>query len=52
MWFPNLDNFTCIEGVPPPWMATEGYEDEYVFPSHAECCKAHYCEDIRGVVQS
>ena len=20
--------------------------------SHAECCKAHFCEDIRGVVQS
>ena len=52
-WYPSLNGqYLCSEGTPPTWMAAEGYKDEYVFDSHAECCKAHFCEDLRGVVQS
>jgi len=52
-WYPSLNGqYLCFEGIPPTWMAEEGYKDEYVFDSHAECCKAHFCDDLRGVVQS
>eukprot|EP00578_Thalassiosira_sp_NH16_P025614 CAMPEP_0181100192 /NCGR_PEP_ID=MMETSP1071-20121207/13063_1 /TAXON_ID=35127 /ORGANISM="Thalassiosira sp., Strain NH16" /LENGTH=780 /DNA_ID=CAMNT_0023182907 /DNA_START=66 /DNA_END=2405 /DNA_ORIENTATION=+ len=50
-WYPSMNGkYLCLDGNPPEWMNQEGYKDEYVFDSHAECCKAHYCEDIRGVV--
>ena len=45
-WHPSLNGrFECINGIPPAWMvATEGYSDAYVFDTHAECCKAHWCD--------
>ena len=53
MWYPSLNGkYLCLDGEPPSWIQAEGYADQYVFDSHAECCKAHYCEDIRGVLQS
>ena len=52
-WYPSLNGkYLCLDGEPPSWMQAEGYADEYVFDSHAKSCKAHYCEDIQGVVQS
>lgn len=52
-WYPSMNGkYLCLDGTPPKWMNQDGYRDEYVFDSHAECCKAHYCEDIRGKVQS
>ena len=52
-WYPSLNGkYVCIKGDPPSWMNGPGYAEEYVFDSHAECCKAHYCLDIRGVVNS
>ena len=52
-WYPSLNGkFECLDGNPPDWMKQEGYEAYYVFKSHAECCKAHFCQDIRGVVNS
>ena len=50
-WYPSLDaRFICLEGTPPSWMtASEGYEDAYVFDSHAECCKAHWCGPQRDL---
>jgi len=52
-WYPSLNGkYQCIDGTAPGWMQAQGYKDEYVFDSHAECCKAHYCQEIRGVVQS
>ena len=50
-WYPSLNGkYECIDGDPPGWMLAEGYKDEYVFDSHAECCKAHYCQNIRGEI--
>jgi len=50
-WYPSLNGIRqCIDGTPPGWMLAEGYKDKYVFDSHAECCKAHTCEDIRGII--
>ena len=52
-WYPSLNGkYQCLDGDPPEWMKMEGYKDEYIFDSHAECCKAHYCQDIRGVIHS
>ena len=48
-WYPSLNGrFECIDGTPPAWMtASDGYKDAYVFDSHAECCKAHWCDPQR-----
>ena len=52
-WYPTLNGkFECVMGTAPAWMRLDGFESWYVFYSHAECCKAHYCQDIRGVVWS
>lgn len=52
-WYPSLNGkYQCLDGDPPAWMKQDGYKDEYVFASHAECCKAHYCAHIQGEVQS
>ncbi|KAL9179752.1 hypothetical protein ACHAXT_007722 [Thalassiosira profunda] len=52
-WYPSLDGtYQCLDGDAPEWMMAEGYKEEYVFPSHAECCSAHYCDPIRGIVQA
>ena len=52
-WYPTLTSpYECLDGTPPGWMVAEGYKPHYVFDSHAECCQAHYCSDIRGKVQS
>jgi len=50
-WYPSLNGlFECIDGTPPSWMtASDGYSDAYVFDSHAECCKAHWCHPLRDV---
>ena len=49
IWYPSLNGrFECINQTPPSWMtASEGYIDAYVFDSHAECCRAHWCEPQR-----
>lgn len=53
-WYPSLNgHFQCIDGTPPGWMtASDGYSDAYVFDSHAECCKAHWCEPQRAIFPS
>jgi hypothetical protein len=52
-WYPSLNGkYECLDGDPPAWMEQEGYEAYYIFDSHAGCCKAHYCQDIRGIVNS
>jgi len=50
-WYPSLNgHFECIDGTPPGWMtASQGYRDAYVFDSHAECCKAHWCDPQRDM---
>jgi len=50
-WYPSLNgHFVCIDGTPPSWMtASKGYEDAYVFDSHSECCKAHWCDPQRDM---
>ena len=50
-WYPSLNGFfQCVDGTPPVWMtASVGYSDAYVFDSHAECCKAHWCEPQRDM---
>ncbi len=44
-WYPTTYPFKCLEvdGNTPAWMQQEGYRQYYIFDSHAECCKAHYC---------
>ena len=50
-WYPSLDgHYNCIDGTPPTWMtANRGYKEAYVFDSHAECCKAHWCSAQRDM---
>lgn len=53
-WHPALDGgaHRCVDDPPPPeWMNQKGYKSEYVFDSHAECCQAFQCEDVRGKIQ-
>ena len=46
-WYPTLNGkFECVRGTAPAWMRQPGYTALYVFHSHAECCKAHYCQNI------
>mmetsp|Transcript_15776 Transcript_15776/g.32987 ORF Transcript_15776/g.32987 Transcript_15776/m.32987 type:complete len:657 (-) Transcript_15776:54-2024(-) len=44
-WYPTTYPFKCLEvdDNTPRWMQQEGYLQYYIFDSHAECCKAHYC---------
>ena len=43
MWYPMLSKHECVFGDPEEWMKQPGYGAYYIFDSHAECCKAHYC---------
>ena len=53
-WYPSLNGrFQCIDGTPPLWMtSSDGYMMAYVFDSQSECCKAHFCQQVRGDIFS
>lgn len=50
-WYPSLNgHYECNDGTPPAWMtANDGMKAAYVFDSHSECCKAHWCEPQRDM---